>query len=146
MLDSLIVTFSRYLGIQFIMFPKWSYEIWIMSSLMFVLWPSICDGRFAVDKAYLFAPMVLPFMSVLPLQISASFWDCCAFIKPVIVYATTDYFSVMTPTALVLLFFFCASVIFLYIAYFLSFICCISWLSQRDRFAHFFLWRIYLDY
>ena len=80
--------------------PKWLYEIWFLSSLLFSLWSPIFAGRFAVDAAFLFASALLMFMCRFLLTLKDSFWSCCALIKPMIVAETTDWFSVMSPTAL----------------------------------------------
>ena len=135
-LTSPIVTFARTLRSQLSMVSKWSYEIWLVPSLLFVFCPPMCAGRFNMSADFLFYPTLIPFMYEFMMLLSSSFLDYCALIKSVIVSAATDCFSVVIPTELIFLFLLCVSVIHLSMSCFLSFLCCISFISQLGSFSH----------
>ena len=137
MFTSLVVTFARLLWRQLFMFPKWLYDSWLMSSLLFVFWPPFCAVWFDVAVSCLYDVALLPFMCGLSLLLTASFRYFFAFIKPVIVSEIIDWFSFVIPTALILILMLRASVILLSMTRFLSLLCCNSRLSQPGRFSYY---------
>ena len=105
-------------------------------SQLFVFCPPICAGRFSVTAACQSFPMLLMLMCGFLMLFTALLWSWFAFIKPVIVAAITDRFSVVIPIAIVFFLLLRVSMIFLSMAHFLPSLCCISWTAQSGSFNH----------